>query len=147
MNPFFDVVYGIPEDKSGLGLVTYAICSNGIFLIRPNACGWIVTKVDGIPGVPEGKERISILPRKIPINLFWETIKFFRYAEEVNQNKTEAYVLVMYNPKEDEFFLHVPKQSLSSARVSFDLQGVWDMFPGCKVLMDIHSHKNKCALI
>lgn len=140
----FQIIKGIPKDKSGLGLITYALCSDGVYLIRSAGTGHIITKADGIAGLPVGQEDISTLPRKIPISLFWETIRFFKYVEAHYEGaKLEAYVLIMYEPKLNEFFLHVPEQTVGAAQAKYDLKDVWEQFPGCKVLMDIHSHTSQ----
>ena len=137
----FNVVQGIPENKKGLGLITYAQCSNGTFLIRAAGCGHIITKVDGIPGLPEGKESIEILPKKIPSSIFWKTLEFFRFVESEHKGESlEAYVLVMFNKDTNNYFLYVPKQLVSTACVKYDLQEVKSLFPNSFIVMDIHSH-------
>jgi PRTRC genetic system protein A len=137
----FKIIQGIPEDKSGLGLITYALCEDGTYLIRAAGCGHIVTKVDGINGMPKGKESISILRRKIPISAFWETLRFFREVENQHKDKAlEAYVLVMYNRDTDKYFLYVPEQVVGAASAHYDVKEVWSKFPNCSIVIDIHSH-------
>jgi len=137
----FDIIKGIPEDKTGLGLATYCLCSDGIYLVKACGCGYITVKINGIVGLPVGESDIAVLPRKIPALLFWEIQKFFRYVELDNANKQlEAYILIMYNTETDKYFLHVPIQAIGAGSAKYDLSNLWTDFPNCKLIMDVHSH-------
>ncbi len=144
VSPIFDVVYGFPKDlKSLKKMITYAICSDSIYLIRRAGQGHIVTKVEGIAGVTAGPgyEFNTILQRKIPFNAYWQVCKFFRLVlNKFGKDALEAFILVMYNPKEDRFFLHVPEHSVSSGRVQYNIEQVSRLFPGSYIVLDVHSH-------
>jgi hypothetical protein len=144
----YDVIYGIPEDLSSLSMITYSICDNGIFLIRKAGCGSIVTKVDGIPGTGKGPEKNfnTILPKKIPFSVYSETVKFFRAVNKNFGDKSlEAFVLVLFNPKDETFKMYVPQHKITAGSVKYDLKDVWVDNQGYYLVLDIHSHHNMSA--
>jgi PRTRC genetic system protein A len=136
----FPIIEGLPEGGAK-SFVTYSVCSNGIFQTRL-VCGKgsITTKVEGIKGLPEGKESIDILPRKIPISYFWKIVEFFRHVKETFNEKLEAYILLGYNFDEDKFMLYVPKHSVGAAHVKYDIESFWKDYPGYYLVLDAHLH-------
>lgn len=155
-NPIIDIVYSFPEDLGSLKkLVTYAICSDGIYLIRKAGQGHIVTKEDGVQGLSSGPghDFNTILKRKIPFVVYWKIVEFFRAVlddlksstSESHGGNLEAFILVIYNPKTDSFHLYVPPHRVSGGRVEYDIKGVKDEFPGCYIVLDVHSHHSMGA--
>lgn len=144
----FDLVYGIPEDLESLGMITYSICEDGMYLIRKAGSGSIVTKVEGIPGTGKGAPNAfnTILPRKIPFSVYQETVKFFRAViSKFGDKSLEAFVLVLHNPQTDDFKMYVPRHSVTGGSVKYDLKEVWDENPGYYLVLDIHSHHDMGA--
>lgn len=141
------IIKGIPEDKSSLGLLTYAICSDGLYLIKKVGFGFITLKLDKIPGVPEGKEEVSPLVRKIPMDAYFKSLDFFRYIEKyIAKGKAlEVFTLVLYNKTEDKYKLYVPLQKVSAGSVSYDVQRIKELFPGYIIVLDIHSHTSNMS--
>lgn len=138
----FPIIEGLPSGSMN-SLITYSICSNGIFQTK-RVCGrgTITTKIEGIKGLPEGNESVDILPKKIPISYFWEIVNFFRYANRSFKKQIEVYILLGYNFDEDKFILYVPKHSVSGASVSYDIESFWKDNPGYYCILDAHLHPN-----
>jgi PRTRC genetic system protein A len=128
------------ELKSG---ITYCLCSNGIFEVRTlPGDGFVSTKIDGIKGLPEGKEEIRFLKKKVPIKLFWEIVRFFKAVNRKLAAKVEAYIVIAYNNNTDEYFLWVPKHEVSAASVKYDLEQFYKLpeHIGCYIVADFHLH-------
>lgn len=138
----FPIIEGLPIGKTD-SLITYSICSNGIFQTK-KICGkgTITSKIEGIKGLPEGNESIDILPRKIPISYFWEIVNFFRYTNMQFKKPVEVYILLGYNFDTDSFVLYVPRHSVNGASVSYDIQSFWTDNPGYYCILDAHLHPN-----
>lgn len=141
---FFPIVEGFPKEiKSG---ITYSLCSNGIFEVRalPGG-GFVSTKVEGIKGLPEGKEEIRFLKKRIPMQLFWEVVLFFRSVNDHFKDKLEAYILVGFNEKTQEYFLWVPPHRVSMGSVHYDIEQFYKLpeHEGCYIVLDLHLHPGK----
>lgn len=135
----FPVESGCAENPSHM--VSYRLCSDGIYLQKKVGCGFVTVKVEGIGGTPKGVEKIDVLPRKLPIDVYHKTVRFFRDVEsKFGAKGTEAYVIVAYDTKEDNFFLYVPKQQVGAASVKYDISGFHTIYPNGVIIMDIHSH-------
>lgn len=145
----FNIVHGYPNDLSKLGLITYAICDNGVFLIRKAGNGFIITKEDGVKGFGSGpKDDIvnTILTRKIPIDAYNKAVTFFRNVMDTfKKDALEAFILVLYNKDTDHYKLYVPMHKVSAGTVNYDIQDVWKQNPGYKIVLDIHSHHDMGA--
>jgi hypothetical protein len=140
----FPIIEGLDENPKSL--VTYSICSNGIFMTK-KVCGrgTVTTKIEGIKALPEGKEDINILPRKIPISYFWKIVEFFRYVAKILPEKAEAYILLGYSFDEDKFCLYVPKHDVTGASVKYDIEAFWTDNPGYYCILDTHLHPSFSA--
>lgn len=136
---FFPVEVGCEENPNQM--VSYRLCSDGIYLQKKVGCGYVTVKVDGIGNIPKGKESITTLPRQFPMSVYGKTVDFFRDVETKFGSKgTEAYVIVAYNTSDDSFFLWVPQQEVGAASVRYDISDFHTLYPNCVILMDIHSH-------
>jgi hypothetical protein len=135
----FPIIEGPVENPTNL--VTYSVCSNGLFMTK-KVCGrdTVTTKIDGIKGLPEGKEEINILPRKIPVAYFWKIVEFFRHVAKNMKTKVEAYILLGYNFNEDKFCLYVPQHKVTGASVSYDIEKFWKDNPDYYCVLDAHLH-------
>lgn len=138
----FPLAIGIPDEPQSL--ITYCVCSDGIYIQKKVAKGYVVVKQELVPGITKGVEKIAIMPRKVPMSIFWETLRFFQYVEEHFGNvQMEAHVLIGYDYEKDEFILYVPKQQVGAASVTYDPNDFYTDHPGCYIVMDIHSHTSK----
>ncbi len=144
MPKLYEIIEGLPVGKPK-AMITFSLCSDGIYMTKAvMGDGYVTLKVDGIPGLPAGKESVKALKRKIPFSIFWATIGFFRYVESnFKKDGLEAYVITGYNPKEDKFFLWCPTQTVGAASVSYDPAPFFVEHPGCRIVMDTHSHTSR----
>jgi len=136
------IISGIPEDKTKLGLLTYAVCEDGVYLIKKAGFGYVTLKLEKVPGVSAGREEIATLIRKIPLDAYYKSLNFFRYIEKnvANGKALEVFTLVLYSKAEDKYILYVPKQLVGPGSVKYDIREVKSMFPGYIIALDIHSH-------
>ena len=141
---FYDIIEGLPVGKPK-AMITFSLCSDGIYMTKSvMGDGYVTIKVDGIPGLPKGKETVNVLKRKIPFSIFWAIVGFFRYVEShFKKDGLEAYVLLGFDPKEDKFFLWCPIQEVGAASVRYDPAPFFVQHPGCRIIMDIHSHTSR----
>jgi PRTRC genetic system protein A len=137
----FPIIEGMPNKK--FGGITYSLCSNGIFECRSLPGGGVVsTKVDGIKGLPEGKEEIRFLSKKVPISIYYEIIRFFREVERINNTNLESYAEIGYNPATESYFVYVPEQFVGPASVKYEINDFIKDNPGCWIVANFHSHPN-----
>ncbi len=131
----------IPEDA--VKPVSYAMCGDGMWEIRRNAVGTFFRHAAPmqIPGLPDGPgEGFELAVPKIPLQLLWQAIAFFREVFAVH--KSEAAVRVAYSRKSGKYFLDCPPQEVSAARCHFDRLRV----PADSVVVaEIHSHGDLTA--
>lgn len=133
----FPLVLGNQETNSP---ITYKLFKDGIYITKKVMQGYVTYKVDGINGLPEGKEEVNILPRKIPINIYWAIVKFFRFVSHHFGTKVESYIEIGYNPKEDRYFLYVPEQEVSRASVKRDPNQFKQTYSDCYIVAEFHNH-------
>lgn len=134
-----NMVFGTPKtiDKP----FVYSINSDGIYLHKKvMGQGIVSVKVDKIPGLEAGKETIKALPRKIPINVLWTIIKFFRKVNQKNNSKDEAYAIIGYSYNENKFCIYIPEQTVSGGSVKYDAEKFYKDNEGYIIVMDIHTH-------
>jgi PRTRC genetic system protein A len=135
----FPIVEGMPT-KLASG-ITYALCSNGVFECRKLPGGGMVsTKVDGVKGLPEGKEEIRFLSKKVPVRIYCEILRFFRSVEKHYKANLEAYVEIGYNPSTEDYFLYAPQQFVGPASVKYEINDFVKDNPGCWIIGNFHSH-------
>lgn len=144
MPRLYDIIEGLPVGKPK-AMITFSLCSDGIYMTKAvMGDGYVTMKVDGIPGLPKGCETVNALKRKIPFSIFWAIVGFFRYVEShFKKDGLEAYVIVGYHPKEDRFFLWCPSQEVGAASVKYDPAPFFTENPGCRIVMDVHSHTSR----
>lgn len=82
-------------------------------------------------------EELNFLPGgKIPYSFFEQIVAFFRKVIEIKKAEFEAHSYIMWSVTEKKYYIHIPKQVVSKAAVSF----TYDMPPGDIIVVDIHSH-------
>jgi hypothetical protein len=131
----------ISVGESNSPLYSYEVYKDGVYLYKKLLSGGhIRLKVDGIPGIPNGKEEICFLTRKIPFNAFLIIIEFFKYVCEIKNSNLEAYALIGYSDKQDKYCVYIPEQSVTGASVHYNIQNFYKEYPGYSIVMDIHVH-------
>jgi len=120
----------------------YTITTKGIFKthILRGENRWICAKVTEIKGYVEPlfkEDHSTFLPAgKIPFVLFQQVEAFFRAVIATKGAALEAMIFIMWN-KDRGYYLHVPKQTVSGASVTYD----YENFPSQDTtVVNIHSH-------
>lgn len=100
------------------GNYAYVQAEDGIYLIKIT-CAYgakIKLKKEELPPLKKITEEIILtLPKKIPFDWIWKTIKFFKYV--LNTFGTEAILIIFYHPEKEEFRLAAPLQVASTGQV------------------------------
>ncbi len=98
----------------------------------------VTFKVKEIPGfkpVTVVKEEINFLPAgKVPIQLLYDIIDFFRKVMATSKQEVEAMAHILWNEK-DGYHIAVPNQTISKASVSY---GNDHIKRGDIIVLDIH---------
>lgn len=127
----------------------YGIFKNGIFKKTKNSIGTFTHKVQDIKldfGLTEdcqvAFERNEDIP-KIPFGIYLSILKFYKdvYAEI----KSEVYTLVIWDKSKKDFFIYVPKQTVSGATVSYKIEDSIVQNPDYLLYCDFHSHNTMNA--
>lgn len=127
--------------ESNSPLYSYEVYKDGVYLFkRFLSGGHIRLKVDGIPGLSNGKEEICFLTRKIPFNAFLVIIEFFKYVCENKNSNLECYALIGYNKNKDKYCVYIPEQDVTGVSVDYDIQNFYKEYPGYSIIIDIHLH-------
>jgi hypothetical protein len=135
----YSVSEGVPTELNSF--LNYSIYSDGIYLTKKIAGGGTLTfKVDGIPGLGNGKESIKFLTRPIPISAFWIIVRFFRFVTTHFNETLEAYAVIGYSNDEDKYCVWVPKQTVGGASVNYDISELKNVYPGYHIVLDLHAH-------
>lgn len=127
--------------------IVYALRSEGLFEIRKNSVGIFVIKretfTNKLPGFPKEPTTEGFIMNygKIPGELFQEIIAFFK--DICDESKDEVYVQTFWDPQEQKYFNHVPKQTVSGASVRYDRDV--DLEQRCVLVLETHSHNTMSA--
>lgn len=80
---------------------------------------------------------------KIPMRMFHQIHKFFVDVLGLGKGQFEAQTFIIWNEKKKDYRIFVPKQVVSAASVTYDING--ELGPDDHIIMDIHSHNNMGA--
>ncbi len=88
----------------------YLIAANGTFLVKKFRSYSSCVKVTNLPNLQHQKERIEFDFPKIPKSIMESSVGFFK--EVYKRYKSEAIVLIYYNPENKKFKINIPKQEV-----------------------------------
>jgi hypothetical protein len=138
----------------------------------PSKPGAVTTQVATVQKNPRSdmlKDNLNLLPAgRIPGQFLWQVIAFFKSVmddklsavAEVNtaghhartqsaaaayRHEYEAMAHIIYNTNTKEYRVGIPTQRVSKAAVSYDRDS-YDEQAGDIMVVDIHSHRQNCAL-
>lgn len=114
-----------------------------IYEVRDSTLGRIVMHHDYIPQFDQINEGFSFNLPKIPASILRQVMSFFQ-AYCLETNPLEVYLRIYYDNEEERYFLHCPKQYITSVSVSVDEDEFIDEVRYLHV-MDIHSHNTMRA--
>lgn len=129
--------------------LAYGLFKNGLWRRIKTPLGIFTHKVNDMPenlGLTKeceiAFERGTEIP-KIPYTIYFEILDFYRKIYQ--EIKSEVYTCIVWDRSKKDFFIHVPKQTVSGAEVKFEndpeLFNNPDLVPYC----DIHSHNTMNA--
>lgn len=121
------------------------------YFSKLNAGRYILSHEAAIPGL--GKNRQNKAPIAeiqplahnylVPGEMFYQIKQFFLDVMDMGPSTYEAQVFIVWNEKDEEYRIIVPKQQVSAAAVRYD---IGDMLgDGDVIIVDIHSHNNMGA--
>ena len=135
----------LEEFKNSPGVkYSNALFRNGLFQRRIEPTGTFTVKIQDVKnGAQLGLTKdceLGFTPSlpKIPIQALYNIIFFFRDVYE--KFKSEVYVQIFWNKVKKDYFLYVPKQTISGAQVNFENNA--EMFNNTDYVIacEIHSH-------
>ncbi|MGQ4893373.1 MAG: hypothetical protein ACP6IQ_01970 [Candidatus Njordarchaeia archaeon] len=97
----------------------YILANQGLFLKKKNFLYTSISKVDKIAGLPEVEQTSEIIPIKMQEKFFLHIRAFFQAVYDKFQ--TEAAVLLYYNPSKKLWAYLVPKQTVTSGGVKYEV--------------------------
>ncbi len=113
----------------------YILAQNGTYLRKDTGIVRAMVKVERIsilePIIPKAEINIPLIPAEFLVR----TLLFFKRVYKVH--RSEAAILLHYNPESKEFYLHCPEQKVSGGGVSYDSS---ERFEGHLLVGTIHSH-------
>jgi len=131
-------------DKPGIKLpkddIFFMVGRGGIFMHKRMGLISGIVKVPDISFLEPVETGVELNVPKIPRDVFVQSLSFFRWAQK--KYRSEAGVLVHYNPENQKFLLHCPFQEVSGAHVDYVAD---DRFEGFQLVCSIHSHNNFSA--
>ncbi len=141
--PPYKALFSSVEDAvtSGKTISIIPARNGNVYEMRQNDIGTFITPSGFVPELPEVSAGfIPALPR-IPIRHLREIIGFFRF---MMQKDKEALVHILWDKKNGEYRITVPKQSVTKVSVNTELERDYDAESFIHV-MDIHSHNSMAA--
>ena len=121
----------------------YVTSADGIMEVRSNEIGVFIVKASKIAGAEKIKEAFTLnLPKKIPYEIFLQTISFFRGVADRFSN-SEAALQIFWDRSKEEYFVYCPKQEVAGSTVDFTRDPVMEQEH--LLVMDIHSHNTMGA--
>ena len=133
--------YNIGKPEKTEKLINYALAGNGAVEIRENEIGSFISKTTKIAGLEEIKEGVTMKVPKIPLELLFNIIGFFK--EVNNKFKSEAIIQVYWDRKAKSYFCFCPNQEVAGASCNFKRDTQMDK--DYLLVMDIHSHDTMSA--
>jgi hypothetical protein len=133
----------IGEASNEGSLISYHLMRDGIYCKKNVfADKYVFYKDENINDLPSGKENLHpIKDCKIPAILLRKTIEFFKYIFKHFNAWKEAYVIYAVD-KSGKYFMFVPEQDVQQAHVHASIEEFHNLFPGCYIIADAHSHCN-----
>lgn len=126
----------------------YGVFANGIWQKRKEPIGTFTIQTHKFDGKSMGLTKDCAfdfefeLP-KIPITILNTIHKL--YVDVSKKFRSEVYVSLYWDKVKEDYFLHVPKQEVSGASVTFENEPEMLNNPDIVIVMDSHSHVNMSA--
>lgn len=132
------------EDFDKSSLLSYGVFKNGLWRRTTTSLGVFTHKVKDLDtnmGLNKecsfDFEQVDEIP-KIPYSIYFEILSFYqRIYKEI---KSEVYTCIVWDKVKKDFFIHVPKQTVSGAEVKFENDPAIISNPDVIPYCDIHSH-------
>lgn len=129
--------------------LAYGLYKNGLWRRIKTPLGHFTHKVKDMPdnlGLTKecevNFERGEEIP-KIPYTIYYEILEFYRKIYQ--EIKSEVYTCIVWDRVKKDFFIHVPKQTVSGAEVKFENETELFNNPNLVPYCDIHSHNTMNA--
>jgi len=113
------------------------ITKGGFVEVRPKGPMIITLPTKDIPEAGEELKSGVTTTKKIPIELLIQIMSFFH--EVYIEHGTEAGAVIMYNIKDEKYWVHVPNLDVAGTRASWDREYVVD-YPEDIPVVEFHSH-------
>ncbi len=125
-----DETFEPPEDP-----IYYLVTADGLFQVKENPAFRSCVRVRGIRGLQGQKDEVRWKLPPVPGALLQQAVGLFR--EVYRRHKSEAIVLLLYDPAAREYELSVPEQSVAGGHLTY-VPGPAP--PGKLRVGTIHSH-------
>ena len=129
--------------------LAYGIYKNGLWRRIKTPLGHFTHKVKDLPENLGLKKDCEVAFEKdmdiphIPYTIYYEILEFYRKIYK--EIKSEVYTCIVWNRETKDFFIHVPKQTVSGAEVKFENEASLFNDPNFVPYCDIHSHNTMNA--
>lgn len=137
MIPVYILKEGVRLPEEG---TYYVVARGGIFLRKDGGLVQATVRVKGIPFLEELTPTANLRLPKLPPELVVRTLLFFRRVYQ--QHTSEAAVLLHYAVAEQAYWLHCPRQQVSSGSVVYSAD---ERINGYQLVGSIHSHASMAA--
>lgn len=126
----------------------YGVFANGVWQKRKEPVGTFTIQTHKFDGKAMGLTQecafdFEFALPKIPITILQNIHKL--YVDVSKKFKSEVYVSLYWDKIKEDYFLHVPKQEVSGAAVTFENEPEMLNNPDIFIVMDSHSHVNMSA--
>jgi hypothetical protein len=141
-----EIHHSIEDMRKNEAIVNILCSSDGnMYKVINNEIGLFSAKAMNIPGLDKWSEGFKLaLPKKIPIKLLYQAIKFFKsYCNEDFIQSKEAMVQIFWDREKQEYFIYVPKQIVRIDMIHAERN--YELESKHLLVMDIHSHNNMKA--
>jgi len=113
----------------------YLITKSGFFLHKDTGIIQALVAVDEIPMLCDVESYVQLRLPKLPPDICYRAWKFFNAVYK--KFNSESAVVIHFNVKEQEYYLHCPDQEVSHGSVHYSLD---DRFQDFQLVGTIHSH-------
>jgi len=118
----------------------YIIGKDGIFLKKKFDLIESIVKVDGISFLNPIEQDVSLNVKKIDIQSFKKILAFFTWVW--NTHRSEAIIILHYNPKNKKYLLECPKQIVTGGNIDYSSDSSYVNYLR---IGTIHSHGSMSA--
>jgi PRTRC genetic system protein A len=132
MFPIHVATKGVELPKKG---TYYLITKSGFYIHKDTGLIKALVEVDEIPFICDVEPYCEMLLPKLPADIIARAKTFFEAV--FNKHRSESAVVLHYNPKIQDYYLHCPEQQVSYGGVHYDLD---DRFEDYQLVGTIHSH-------